>query len=110
MCSKSNEINLEILKIFKESIPMFLVLSDEARQKIVMLLAENEEGLNVNRITENMELSRPAISHHLKVLKQAGVIDMDRKGTENYYFLTLKEGVDKMKTLIGLIEKNCILR
>lgn len=110
MTNMDNNINLEILNNFQDCIPAFLVLSDETRQKIVLLLAENVEGLNVTTITENMYLSRPAISHHLKVLKQAGIIGLDKKGTENFYFLTLKNTVEKIKDLIAMIEKNCVLK
>ena len=36
-------------------------------------------------------LSRPAISHHLKILKEAGIVDIRQEGTANYYYLTLRE-------------------
>jgi DNA-binding transcriptional ArsR family regulator len=100
----------EILDLFRDCIPLFSVLADEIRQNIVMVLAEKEEGLNVNTITERMPLSRPAISHHLKVLKQAGIVDSEKKGTENLYFLTLKHPIEKIKDLVSLIENKCILR
>lgn len=100
----------EILNIFRDCIPLFSVLADEIRQNILMVLAEKKEGFNVNMITDKMTLSRPAISHHLKALKQAGLIDSEKKGTENFYFLTLKEPIEKLKVLTGLIEKNCELR
>ena len=38
-------------------------------------------GLNVREITERTSLSRPAVSHHLKILKTAGLIDVNREGT-----------------------------
>lgn len=100
----------DILNVFRDCIPLFSVLADEIRQNILMVLAEREEGFNVNMITEKMPLSRPAVSHHLKALKQAGIVDSERKGTENFYYLTLKEPVEKIKVLIGLIEKSCELR
>lgn len=100
----------EILDLFRDCIPLFSVLADEIRQNIVMVLAEKEEGLNVNAITERMPLSRPAISHHLKVLKQAGIVDSEKKGTENLYFLTLEHPIEKIKDLISLIENKCTLR
>lgn len=107
---KENNNVEEILELFSECIPLFTVLSDELRQNIVMILAEDEDGLNVNMITEKMPLSRPAISHHLKILKQAGIVDCEKKGTENFYFLTLKESIKKFKELISSIESNCNLK
>lgn len=107
---KENNSVEEILALFSDCIPLFTVLSDKLRQNIVMILAEDGEGLNVNMITERMPLSRPAISHHLKILKQAGIVDSEKKGTENFYFLTLKEPIKKFKELISSIESNCNLK
>ena len=38
-------------------------------------------------ITEKTHLSRPAVSHHIKILKDAGVVGMRKEGTKNYYYL-----------------------
>lgn len=100
----------EILNLFKDCMPLFSVLTDENRQRILILLSEYEEGLNVNSITENTKLSRPAVSHHLKNLKASGFIDARKKGTENFYFLTLKTPIEKLKSLINQIESNCNLK
>ncbi len=97
------------MNIFRKSIPIFQALSDCTRQQIILLLAENDE-LNVNEISDRLPLSRPAVSHHLKALKQAGIIDSNQKGTGNYYYLTLKESVELMKKLLKAIEENCNIR
>ena len=39
-----------------------------------------------SRITRKTNLSRPAVSHHLGILKDAGLIDVRREGTKNYYY------------------------
>jgi ArsR family transcriptional regulator len=106
----SKEKDLEIMIIFKECIPLLSVLSDEKRQEIVLILSEATQGLNVNAITERIQLSRPAVSHHLKILKQAGIVHVMNKGIENHYFLTLKESVEKLKKLTTAIEENCELK
>ena len=108
MSSKS--ANLEIVGIFKECIPIFNVLADEERQSIMIILDENEGGINVKDLSEKMTLSRPAVSHHLKVLRKSGIIDFQKRGTENYYFLTLKNSVEELKKLISIIELNCELK
>lgn len=99
----------QTLDIFKECIPVFSVLSDENRQKIIIEIAVNDM-LNVGQIAERIPLSRPAISHHLKNLKNAGLVAVEKKGTENYYYLTLKESVERLKTLISQIEESCYLK
>jgi len=43
-------------------------------------------GVRVGEITGRTHLSRPAVSHHLQTLKDAGIIKMRRKGTKNYYY------------------------
>lgn len=97
----------ESLQLFRECIPYFEVLSDETRQKLVLVLGEGHESLNVGAITERVSLSRPAVSHHLKVLLQAGMVGFTRKGTENYYFLTITDMVRKLKRFVMTCESNC---
>lgn len=90
---------------FHACMPLFIALGDETRLAIIELLTEEamtrsqpegpiafEQGaMNVNEITGRTSLSRPAISHHLKILKDAGLIDVRQEGTANYYYLTLRE-------------------
>ena len=97
----------EALSFFEAAIPLFQVLSDVNRQQIIVALARNER-LNVNQLNELMTLSRPAISHHLKLLRQAGIVSSEKIGTENYYFLTLEDAVDVLKSLTRVIEEDCI--
>lgn len=49
--------------------------------------APRPEGLRVGEITERTNLSRPAVSHHLKMLKEAGIVHVRGEGTRNYYTL-----------------------
>lgn len=98
----------QVLQQFKESIPLLEVLTDENRQAIIMVLAHNKSGLNVNAIASHINLSRPAVSHHLKVLKQSGFIQSEKKGVENYYVLTVRKPLEQLKSLINAIEAECI--
>lgn len=40
----------------------------------------------MGQITERTNLSRPAVSHHLQIMKNAGIVKMRREGTKNYYY------------------------
>ncbi|TLQ05090.1 winged helix-turn-helix transcriptional regulator [Pediococcus stilesii] len=83
--------NLEQLKNEFANLSEFLIaIGDETRQAIIIALLEDNacNGLRVNDLTEVTDLSRPAISHHLKVLKQAHLVDFRREGTKNYYYLS----------------------
>ena len=62
---------------------------DENRQLIIKLLIEHcgEGGLRVGEIQRTTNISRTAVSHHLKVLREAGVVKCRRQGTMNFYSL-----------------------
>jgi ArsR family transcriptional regulator, arsenate/arsenite/antimonite-responsive transcriptional repressor len=98
----------QAVDVFMECIPLFIALSDTARQDIILLLAEHER-LSVNEIAEQSNLSRPAISHHLKIMRDNELVMIDQKGTQRYYSLSLNKSVDKLKKLIEIVEKECIL-
>ena len=70
-----------VLEKFQVVTPIFQALGDENRQQIIMLLLESKQ-MNVTQITDKMEISRPAVSHHLKILRQAELIVSDRHGKE----------------------------
>ncbi|GIO59783.1 ArsR/SmtB family transcription factor [Paenibacillus cineris] len=97
----------DILQQFKDCIPLLEVLTDVNRQAMIMLLAQNKSGLNVNTIAGHINLSRPAVSHHLKVLKQSGFIKSEKKGVENYYVLTVRKPLEQLKSLITAVEDEC---
>jgi ArsR family transcriptional regulator len=60
---------------------VFIALGDEHRQRI-MLTFEKGERLTVGQISEVSTLSRPAVSHHLKILRVAGLLDEEKIGKE----------------------------
>ncbi|HZP42888.1 MAG TPA: metalloregulator ArsR/SmtB family transcription factor [Candidatus Binatia bacterium] len=60
-------------------------LGDPTRQRIVLVLSR--ETLNVGQLTERFPLSRPAMSHQLKVLADAGLLVQERRGRERVYRL-----------------------
>ena len=64
----------------------FTALGDEHRQRI-LLTFEPGERLNVGQIVEVSTLSRSAVSHHLKLLKAAGVLGSEKVGKEVYYWV-----------------------
>ncbi|MGE5576132.1 MAG: ArsR/SmtB family transcription factor [Syntrophothermus sp.] len=59
-------------------------LADETRQKILLLIG-TQGKLCVNEIAAHFSLSRPAISHHLKVLKDSRLVSAEKLGKEMYY-------------------------
>jgi DNA-binding transcriptional ArsR family regulator len=63
---------------------MFVALGDEHRQRIVLMF-EPGERLTVGQIVAASTLSRSAIAHHLKVLREAGVLHAEKVGKEVWY-------------------------
>ncbi|HEY3018152.1 MAG TPA: metalloregulator ArsR/SmtB family transcription factor [Gaiellaceae bacterium] len=77
----------------------FKALADPTRVAIVNRLAAAEE-VCVCDLTEAFELSQPTISHHLKILREAGLVDSTRRGTWAYYSL-LPEAIDALRGALG---------
>lgn len=89
-------------KMFKTCTPLFIALSDEYRQKLILDIADaGEEGLNVTSLSAKSHLSRPAISHHLKVLKDSGLIKPQKNGTQIFYKLNITEDLKILDDLIN---------
>jgi DNA-binding transcriptional ArsR family regulator len=89
----------QVARTFEQCTPLFFALGETPRQQILLLLTENE-SLNVGQLTERLPLSRPAISHHLKILRQAGLVDLQQAGTENRYFLTVDPAIELLEKFV----------
>ncbi|MGV2621856.1 UNVERIFIED_CONTAM: autorepressor SdpR family transcription factor [Halobacillus marinus] len=64
---------------------VFKALADPTRREILTLL--QKEDLTAGEISENFNMSKPSISHHLGLLKNADLIRSERKGQRIYYSL-----------------------
>jgi ArsR family transcriptional regulator, arsenate/arsenite/antimonite-responsive transcriptional repressor len=100
------KLGKEAIEVFRSCIPLFQALSDTARQDIILLLAEGEP-LSVNEISENSKLSRPAISHHLKILRENNLVSIEQKGTQRYYSIEIDQSLQLLKQLISTVESTC---
>ena len=61
---------------------VFHAIADPTRREIINLLAQG--SLNLNSIAENFPISRPAISKHIKVLTESGLVAIRQKGRERF--------------------------
>ena len=100
----------EVLKLFKnvnDFIPIFQALADSERLLILLkLFYAGPIGKNVTELSGKTRLSRPAVSHHLKVLKAAGIIDSRKDGTQVYYSLDSKQKIVKIENLVNALLKH----
>jgi ArsR family transcriptional regulator, arsenate/arsenite/antimonite-responsive transcriptional repressor len=68
--------------------PMFKALGDPVRLRLLSMIASRAGGeVCVCDLTPPFEVSGPTISHHLRVLREAGLVDCERRGTWVYYWL-----------------------
>ena len=66
--------------------PAFKALGDPVRLRLLSMIASAPEGeICVCDLTPAFELSGPTISHHLRTLREAGLVDAERRGTWVYY-------------------------
>ena len=107
MTTKKQKTKLAALaRAFRDCLPLFQAFGDTGRQDIILLLAE-VDSMNVNQIAEQLTLSRPTISHHLKTLRNAGLVSSEQRGTENFYTLQIEAAVGLLKELVVQVEATC---
>ena len=68
----------------KDLVKVFKLLSDETRLRILFDLSRCDE-LHVRALCDLLEQSQPAVSHHLALLRMAGLIECRREGKHNFY-------------------------
>lgn len=80
MTEYSKEIQ-QLAKEFESCRKVLLALGDENRQHLILEMIKMEHcgGVRVGTITEKTNLSRPAVSHHIQILKGAGILKMRRR-------------------------------
>jgi DNA-binding transcriptional ArsR family regulator len=86
----------------KSALDAFQVIGDPGRRKMLMLLSE--DSLTINSLAENFDMSRPAVSKHVKILHNAGFITIRDIGRERYCTLK-KEGFEELQDWISHFDK-----
>jgi ArsR family transcriptional regulator len=81
---------------------IFRALGDPVRLRLVSLIGAHQGGeVCVCDLTSAFNLTQPTISHHLKVLREAGIIDSERRGTWVYYRL-VPAALERMGALLSV--------
>lgn len=78
---------------------VFQAIADPTRREIISLVASKPR--NLNSIAENFDISRPAISQHIKILVECGLIDITQNGRERYCEIKM----DKLDEVSEWVEK-----
>src|ERR1700751_4131337 len=79
----------------------FQVIGDPSRRKMLMLLSE--DSLTINSLADNFDMSRPAVSKHIKILHSAGFISIQDIGRERYCTLK-KDGFEELQAWISYFD------
>ena len=75
-------------------------LADPTRLRILSLLSRYEGEVCVFEIVESFTLEQPTISHHLRILRDAGLVDCRKKGLWAYYYVR-REALNRAQQIIG---------
>lgn len=90
---------------WKDMSRVFTALGDEHRQRI-LLLFDAGERLNVGQIAAASTLSRSAVSHHLKILREANVLLSEKLGKEIYFWINKPFLRSTLKNVLDYIREN----
>ena len=98
----------QLAEEFESCRKLLLALGDQNRQHLIleMMRMGQCEGVRVGAITEKTNLSRPAISQHMRILKEAGIVKSRKEKTCIYYYLDPEMGeLDNLLSLFGDIRE-----
>lgn len=84
------------------NLDVFQVIADPSRRQILQLLTKN--SYNINSISKNFEMSRPAVSKHIKILQTAGFVTIQETGRERYCALN-EDGFNEIKDWMNHFDK-----
>jgi len=88
----------------EELTEVYKALSDPTRLRLVKLLGEHEGALCVNALASRLDVSQSAVSQHLRVLRQTGLVRSERRGSSVHYLLdqdSLKQHNAKVRETLG---------
>ena len=82
---------------------LFKALNDPTRREILEVLREGE--LTAGEIADRFNITKPSISHHLDLLKQAGLVEAEKQGQFIYYSLNVSVVDEIIKWLLQFTKK-----
>lgn len=91
-----------IPQAWKEVSDLFVALGDAHRQRI-LLAFEPGERLSIRQIVAASVLSRTAVTHHLKVLQQGGVLQSEKVGKEVYFWIDKAQMTDGLQRVLDYV-------
>lgn len=93
----------QLAKLFKQNLPFFTALGDPVRQTLLLAMFDGVPR-SVAELTGLTDLTRPSVSHHLKILKDAGIVSVQHQGRESHYYPKPGRSYERLKQLITAID------
>jgi DNA-binding transcriptional ArsR family regulator len=84
------------------SLDVFQVIADPSRRQMLQLLSR--DSMTINALAENFDISRPAVSKHVKIMHQAGFISIRDVGRERHCTLK-RDGFEELQEFIDYFDK-----
>lgn len=91
--------------VVKDLVKVFKLLSDETRLRVLLYLTQDRE-LHVRGLCDLLDQSQPAVSHHLALLRVAGLIESRREGKHNFYRILPDRFESVLDTIFANVPKN----
>ena len=85
-----------------QTLDAFQVIADPSRRQMLMMLSK--DSMTINSIAENFDMSRPAVSKHVKILYNAGFISITGIGRHRHCILK-QDGFDEVQDFINYFDK-----
>lgn len=103
----SREASEKLQREFKDCQKILTAIGDETRQHLISIMIMDKcAGSRVVDIAKYTNLSRPAVSHHMQILKDAGIVSVRKEGTYIYYYLNMDDnGLHKLSVLLSDINE-----
>jgi len=86
----------------ERAVAVFRALGDPSRLEIFRLVAAQEGALCVCEVTARFDLTQPTVSHHLRVLREAGLVTVSRRGVWAFYQADRRE-LERLREALGLL-------
>ncbi len=84
---------------------IFTALGDERRQRILLLFSRGEK-LNAGQIAAAVPLAQSTVSHHVKILRAAGVLQSEKIGKEVYFWIDTARLRTALMNVLNYVEEN----
>lgn len=87
---------------FEPTAALFKAIADPYRLTILATLAQSDHEVCVCDFAQALPLNQPTVSHHLRILREAGLVTCERRGTWVYYQLAA-EALERLDEALGMV-------